>query len=91
MARDYSNQENINYTKIPVKGAGADKFSIHVDRIRFTDDDSRHEIDIRVWSNSGRPSGKGLRLTLAQAEAIATTLRVLVNEIGEELYGDKEE
>lgn len=91
MAKDYSNQENINYAKIPVKGSGADKFSIHVDRIRFTDDDSRHEVDIRVWSNSGRPSGKGLRLTLDQAEWLATSLRVLVNDLGEELYGDKEE
>ena len=81
MAKDYSNQENINYAKIPVKGSGADKFSIHVDRIRFTDDDSRHEVDIRVWSNTGRPSGKGLRLTIEQADMIATTLRVLLNAI----------
>lgn len=89
MAKDYSNQENINYAKIPVKGSGADKFSIHVDRIRFTDDDSRHEVDIRVWSNSGRPSGKGLRLTIDQAEKIATTLRVLLNSVEDVQNGEE--
>lgn len=89
MAKDYSNQENINYAKIPVKGSGADKFSIHVDRIRFTDDDSRHEVDIRVWSNTGRPSGKGLRLTIEQADMIATTLRVLLNAVEVERNGEE--
>ena len=89
MSKDYSNQENINYVKIPVKGSGADKFSIHVDRIRFTDDDSRNEVDIRVWSNSGRPSGKGLRLTVEQAEKIATTLRILIDEVGVVHHGEE--
>lgn len=86
---DYSNQENITFVEIPVKGSGADKFSIRLDRIRFLDDDSRNEVDIRVWSNTGRPSRKGLRMTLNQAEHIATALRVLLNEIGEELHDDE--
>ena len=80
MARDYSNQENVNYIKIPVKGNGADKFSIHVDRIRFLDDDSRCEFDVRVWSNSGRPSGKGLRITPDQAHAIASALQTALHD-----------
>lgn len=80
MAKDYSNQENVNYSIIPVKGSGADKFSIHVDRIRFLDDDSRCEFDIRVWSNSGRPSGKGLRITPDQAHSIVRALQTALQD-----------
>ena len=79
--KDYSNQENITIATIPVKGSGADKFSIRVDRIRFTDDDSRNEVDIRVWSNTGRPSGKGLRMTLDQAFQVEKAIALLLGEM----------
>jgi hypothetical protein len=85
---DYSNQENITITEIPVKGSGADKFSIRVDRIRFLDDDSRNEVDIRVWSNTGRPSRKGLRMTENQACEVYAALGILLNDIEKDAEGE---
>ena len=87
---DYSNQENITVAEIPVKGSGSDKFSIRVDRIRFLDDDSRNEIDVRVWSNTGRPSRKGLRMTIDQARQVKDAIAILINELATEDVSDGE-
>ena len=81
MTRDYSNQENVTYGSIPVKGASASNFSIRVDMIRFLDDDTKKEVDIRVWSNTGRPSGKGIRMTLEQAKEIQSALQGLLADV----------
>lgn len=74
MSKDYSEQENITHATIPVKGSGSDNFSIRVDRIKFHDDSNKNEIDIRVWSNSGRPSKRGVRLTLEQADKVKNAI-----------------
>ena len=87
---DYSNQENITIVEIPVKGSGADKFSIRVDRIRFLDDDSRNEVDVRVWSNTGRPSRKGMRMTIDQARQVKDALTILINDLATEDASDAE-
>lgn len=87
---DYSNQENITIVEIPVKGSGHDKFCIRVDRIRFLDDDSRHEVDVRVWSNTGRPSRKGLRMTIDQARTVKDAIAILINDLATEVESDGE-
>jgi hypothetical protein len=61
-----------------------------VDRIRFLDDDSRNEIDVRVWSNTGRPSRKGLRMTIDQARQVKDAIAILINELATEDGADGE-
>ena len=94
MSKDYSEQENIAHATIPVKGSGSENFSIRVDRIKFHDDSDRNEIDIRVWSNSGRPSKRGVRLTLEQAEQVQTAIESILHSLnpgsGEPIFGDDE-
>ena len=87
---DYSNQENITIVEIPVKGSGKHDFCIRVDRIRFLDDDSRNEVDIRVWSNTGRPSRKGMRMTIDQARQVKNAITILINELATEDESDGE-
>ena len=81
MAQDYSNQENITKATVPVKGHGSENFSIRVDRIKFLDDDNRNEVDIRVWSNTGRPSRKGIRLTTEQASVVYEAIGAVLKEV----------
>ena len=79
--QDYSNQENITKATVPVKGQGSENFSIRIDRIRFIDDDDRNEVDIRVWSNTGRPSRKGIRLTTEQARIVYEAMGTILKEV----------
>jgi len=78
---DYSNQENITKATVPVKGQGSENFSIRVDRIKFLDDDDRNEIDVRVWSNTGRPSRRGIRLTTEQARIVYDAIGSILKEV----------
>jgi hypothetical protein len=78
---DYSNQENITKATVPVKGQGSENFSIRVDRIKFLDDSDRNEVDIRVWSNTGRPSKKGIRLTTEQARTVHEAIGAILKEV----------
>ena len=84
MTQDYSKQENITKTTIPVKGHSSDKFSIRVDRIKFLDDDTKNEIDVRVWSNTGRPSRRGCRMTIEQAIQVQTAIGLIIDDLNKE-------
>ena len=74
-------QENITKATVPVKGQGSENFSIRVDRIKFLNDDDRNEIDVRVWSNTGRPSKKGIRLTTEQARIVHEAMGAILEEV----------
>jgi hypothetical protein len=78
--QDYSNQENITKATVPVKGQGSENFSVRVDRIKFLDGD-RNEVDIRVWSNTGRPSKKGIRLTIEQARIVHEAMGAILKDV----------
>lgn len=76
-------QESVRFWETPAKGRRGKYHNLRLSKIKFVDDDSKLEVDIRFWRTDAHqigesPTKTGIRLTREQARDLCEQLGLLL-------------